>query len=300
MTETKSPPKIFNPDATQAFQLRAERRSESFIEVRCAIDAAERVCDINRTFKRALILGSKDFFETITRNLPALKSPEHMLHMAPARVLAELGTGDTETTPHKEFDLIICGLFLHSVNDLPGCLIQLRRALSPDGLFMSAMFGGETLTELRQACYEADEKIFGGIMPRIFPFADYSQSAALLQRTGFALPVIDTDRFRVNYEKLETLIHDIRDMGEQNTLEARQPRGLTHTYWEALKAAYAKLFLNDGKFLATFEIIWMTGWSPHESQQKPLKPGSARMRLADALGVKENSYDPKSEAFKTR
>ena len=201
---------------------------------------------------------------------------------------------DEERLPFADesLDLVVSTLALHWTNDLPGALIQIRRALKPDGLFVGAIFGGATLTELRQSLMQADSELSGGAGPRISPFADVVEAAALLQRAGFALPVTDVDRVQVGYAGPLQLIADLRAMGEANVLAERRP--LSRRVLARACEAYAEQFSRpDGRITATFEIITMTGWAPHESQQQPLRPGSAKMRLADALGVKEQGAGEK-------
>jgi len=170
-----------------------------------------------------------------------------------------------------------------------GALIQIRRALKPDGLFIGAFLGGATLTELRQSLLTAEAELTGGAGPRISPFADAYDAAGLLQRAGFALPVADVDRVTVRYSHPMRLLADLRAMGETSVLAERHPKMLTRRILARAFDIYAERFAEpDGRLPATFEILTLTGWAPHESQQKPLKPGSAKMRLADALGVKEN------------
>jgi len=160
----------------------------------------------------------------------------------------------------------------------------MRQKLQPDGLFLGAVFGGDTLMELRQVFYKTDEALLGGLAPHIYPMASYSQLAGLLSRAGLNQPVVDTDRFTVAYSSLSRMISDLRDLGETNALLSRVPKTLTKTYWSVLEKNYVKHFSRtDGKLLCSFEILWLTGWAPHESQQKPLKPGSATMKLEDAL-----------------
>jgi len=160
----------------------------------------------------------------------------------------------------------------------------MRRKLRPDGLFLGAVFGGDTLMELRQVFYKTDEALLGGLAPHIYPMVSYSQLAGLLSRAGLNQPVSDTDRFTVFYSVLKTLISDLRDLGETNALLSRSRKLLTPNYWRALETHYAKHYArDDGKLMCSFEILWLTGWAPHESQQKPLKPGSAKMRLEDAI-----------------
>lgn len=286
MATPQIPPQIFDHGLARIRRARAAKRGPSFLIERCAQDAADRVSDINRVFERALILGSKQFIDSVIAFLPQDNKPFHIN----SGTITETENGIVILNPKGEsaisgetYDLIISGLRLQTANDLPGVLYTLKDRLRPDGLFLGAMFGGETLTQLRQSFYATDEKIMQGMAAHIFPFADYSQAAALLQRSGFALPVIDTDRFTVSYKAFQTLIDDLRDLGETNSLTARRNAYLGKAFKSALTAHYFEAFSKDGKYPATFEILWLTGWAPHDSQQKPLKPGSAKMRLADAL-----------------
>lgn len=295
MPKTKAPPEIFDRSLLRTRRARAARRGPSFLMERCASDAADRLCDINRQFKRALIIAPEDFVVPFLNSLPDDKRPQTVqtLYACGAALgLDHMTTRDDLPFKVGHFDLIISILDLHSTNDLPGALMALRHGLKPDGLLIASMFGGNTLTELRQVLYAADEAMLGGISARISPFGDYSQMAALLQRAGLALPVVDRDRVNVTYREFLTLIGDIRDMGDMNCLTSRQSRFVGKSYLKAAEQLYAKQFSRDDKFAATFEILWLTGWSPHESQQKPLKPGSAKMRLADALGAIEKKAEP--------
>lgn len=293
MDTTKAPPEIFDIALQNIRRARAARRAPSFLARRCGEDAAERLCDVNRRFQHALIIGPEAFAQSLLSGLPKDKYPENItqrdVENLPEAAIAENPRADT--LPAK-YDLIISGLRLHAISDLPGALILQRQQLSPDGLFIGAMFGGETLSELRRAAYAADEAVLGGLTPRVYPFADYSQAAALLQRSGFALPVIDTDRLTVRYKDLQRLFEDIRDLGDTNCLYGRN-RALSSKAWrDVLLETYMREFHDAKKYKATFEILWLTGWAPHESQQKPLRPGSAKMRLADALGVNETPIKP--------
>ncbi len=185
-------------------------------------------------------------------------------------------------------------LALHFVNDLPGALIQIRRALKPDGLFLAALLGGETLTELRQSFAAAESELEGGVSPRVAPFADVREMGALLQRAGFALPVTDIDRVTARYASPFALMAELRRMGATNALAERRRTPLRRATLNRMAEIYAQRFSDrDGKIRATFEIVWLSGWAPHESQQKPLRPGSAQTRLADALGVPERSAGEK-------
>jgi len=275
-----SPPKIFNPRARSFAQARSAKRKArtgvSFLLQRAAEDAASRIEDINRRFMRAAFVGGADHRDLISGNLRPDRQPE---------------TFEYITAPTKlegQYDLILSLFELQSDDAIPETLMRCRQHLAPDGLLLIAFLGGETLTELRQSLYAADQQVFGGATARVYPMVDYSQSAMLLGRTGLALPVVDMDRISVFYGELSSLVSDLRDLGLTNVLAARDTRPLTRNWRAALEASYANHFAReDGKLKTTFEIIWMTGWAPHDSQQKPLKPGSAKMRLADALKTQE-------------
>ena len=275
-----SPPKIFNPRARKFAQIRSAKRQArkggSFLIQRAAEDAASRLEDINRKFTRAALVGTVDSRAPIISTLRAERQPETFDHLsAPAEL-------------DGTYDLILSLFELQSDDSIPETLMRFREHLAPDGLLLIAFLGGETLTELRQSLYAADQKILGGATARVYPMVDYSQAAMLLGRTGLALPVVDMDRVTVHYAQLKSLVSDLRDLGLTNVLAARDTHPLTRTWRAALEAAYAAHFSrDDGKLKATFEIVWMTGWAPHKSQQKPLKPGSAKMRLADALKTQE-------------
>jgi SAM-dependent methyltransferase len=211
---------------------------------------------------------------------------EHGLTRAATLAVA----ADEEALPFREgaLDLVVSALALQFVNDLPGTLLQIRRALNPDGLFMAALLGGETLSQLRGAFAAAEAEVEAGLSPRVAPFADLRDLGALLQRAGFALPVTDVDRVTVRYASPLALMHDLRRMGANNVLIERRRRPLKRATLRRVMEIYLDRFGDaDGRVSATFEIIWLAGWAPHESQQQPLKPGSARVRLADALGTRE-------------
>jgi len=192
------------------------------------------------------------------------------------------------------FDLAVSTLSLHWVNDLPGALIQIRRALKPDGLFLAAILGGDTLIELRRVLLEAEAETTGGTRPHTSPVADVADAGGLLQRAGFALPVVDTDTLTVTYTDMFALMRDLRGMGEANAVAARNRRFMRRDTLFAAAEKYQTLYADaDGRMPATFQIIWLTGWAPHESQQKAIRPGSATARLADALDTDEISADEK-------
>lgn len=258
---------------------------------------------IMRSFPLAVDLGARD--GAFGRALEASPAREKVGWLIEADLSLAMLSGrggarvqlDEERLPFapESLDLVVSALALHWTNDLPGALIQIRRALKPDGLFIGAILGGATLTELRQALTEAEAEVRGGAGPRVSPFADVLDGAALLQRAGFALPVADIDRVQVGYGHPLELIRDLRAMGESNVLAdgARQP--LTRGILARASEIYVERFARpDGRVIATFEIITLTGWAPHPDQQQPLRPGSAKMRLADALGVKEQGAGEKA------
>ena len=194
--------------------------------------------------------------------------------------------GDLERLPLPEgaFDLAVSLLALQTVNDLPGTFLQIRRALKPDGLMMAALVGGDSLTELRQSFTIAESEILDGSSPRVAPFVDVRALGALAQRAGLALPVVDLDRAVVRYSDVFALIRDLREFGGTNALKARSLKPLRRDVLFRAAAVYAERFADpDGRLRATFDIVWLSAWAPHQSQPKPLQPGSATIRLADAL-----------------
>jgi len=210
---------------------------------------------------------------------------------------------DEDVLPFKDgaFNLIVSGLALHRVNDLPGSLIQVRRALAPDGLFMAAVLGAKALTELRQCLLKAEEEIDGGVSPRVAPFGDVRAYGALLQRAGFALPVADAEEIEVVYPSPRALMEEIRALGGGNVLMARSKKPLSRRTLARAEELYRSRYgTPDGKVTATFQFVFMSGWAPDPSQQKPLKPGSARNRLADALNTAEQSGGAKAGFLKSR
>ncbi len=260
-----------------------------FLLKRVAEDLAERLQPVLRPFPLMLDLGTAD--DSMALQLRRVRPDSHLLRAAPMT-----GTGshaavaDIEAQPFApaSVDLITSGLALQHANDLPGALVQIRRTLKPDGLFIGCLAGGATLTELRQCFTEAESEITGGVSPRVFPFADVRDMGGLLQRAGFALPVADSESLTVRYADMFRLMADLRAMGATNTLAARSRRFTRRAVMLKAAEIYTRRFADaDGRIRATFEIIWLSGWAPHESQQKPLKPGSAKQRLADALGVPE-------------
>jgi SAM-dependent methyltransferase len=257
-----------------------------FLLDRAVEDLEERLAAVLRPFPLALDVGT-----------PTPAAAEALRRSGRAGTVVRLSTvpepggvlGDEERLPFggEAFDLAVSLLALQGVNDLPGALIQIRRALKPDGLLMAALLGGGTLAELRQAFAQAEGELEGGASPRVAPFADLRDLGGLLQRAGFALPVTDSDIFRVRYASPFALMQDLRRMGLTNALNDRRKTPLRRATLLRAADIYAERFADpDGRVRATFEIVWLSGWAPHESQQKPLRPGSAKMRLADALGAK--------------
>ncbi len=193
----------------------------------------------------------------------------------------------------QSVNLILSPLSLHLTNDTPGMLIQMRRALKPDGLLLAAIPGSGTLSELREVLLAAETEIYGGASPRVVPFADIRDIGSLLQRAGFALPVIDEESFTVRYDHIFALMRDLKAMGMANPLKGRSRRPVSRRFFLRAAELYAERFSDpDGRIRATFSIVFLSGWAPHESQQKPLKPGSAKMRLADALDPTKRSDQP--------
>lgn len=285
-----------NPTIFDRALLRGRRRRartlgfETFLIDRVAADLAERLGAVLRQFDIAVDLGTptdavRGAFTGLTSIATLIAAnPDVTAQDAPAVA------ADEEALPFRDgsLDLVVSALALQFVNDLPGALIQIRRALKPDGLFLAALLGGDTLTELRQSFAEAESQIEGGVSPHVAPFTDVREMGALLQRAGLALPVTDVDRLTVRYSSAFTLMAELRRMGATNALSERRRTPLRRATLLRMAEIYAKRFADsDGKIRATFEIIWLSGWAPHESQQKPLRPGSAKSRLADALGTRE-------------
>ena len=279
--------------------LRARRRRAAalgpadFLLARVAEELTERLASVLRHFNVAVDLGTPG--DHIRAALAAggkagtVIAADSFLSGLRGKAGAAVAA-DEEALPFRDgaLDLVVSALALHFVNDLPGALIQIRRALKPDGLFLAALFGGETLTELRRAFAEAEVEIEGGISPRVVPFPDLRDLGALLQRAGFALPVADIERVTVRYATVFALMHDLRRMGATNALTERRRVPLRRATLLRMGEIYARRFADpDGRLRATFEIVWLSGWAPDPSQQKPLRPGSAKMRLADALGTVE-------------
>ncbi len=279
-------PVVFDRSLVRRRLARALRQGYAdFLLARAVEDLDERLAPVLRDFSDVLDIG------TPTPAAAALmrRRQRSVVRLAPT---PEKGAalGDEERLPFagERFDLAVSLLALQAVNDLPGALLQIRRVLKPDGLFVGCLLGGATLTELRQSFMAAESEIEGGASPRVAPFADLRDLGTLLQRAGFALPVVDSDTLRVRYGDPFALMRDLRAMGLSNPLQDRRRKPLRRATLMRASAVYAERFADpDGRLTATFELVWLSGWAPHESQQRPLRPGSAKMRLADALGVPE-------------
>jgi SAM-dependent methyltransferase len=263
----------------------------TFLLDRAAEDLADRLAAVLRRFELAVDLGTPG--DAVRLALARLGTVGKIVaaDVLPTSAHAEtFVAADEEALPFGDatLDLVVSALALQFVNDLPGVLVQIRRALKPDGLFLAALAGGETLHELRFSFAAAESEIEGGISPRVAPFADLRDLGALLQRAGFALPVTDVDRVTVRYDSVFDLMHDLRRMGATNALLARRRTPLRRATLLRMAEIYAQRFSDpDGRVRATFEIVWLSGWAPHPDQQQPLQPGSAKVRLADALGTRE-------------
>ena len=255
---------------------------------------ADRLLDVRRDFPLALDLSGHRGFETLLEDAGVIEA-RRIETIITAVESTELTGGrvpvasDPELLPFAEscIDLATSVMALHWVNDVPGMLSQVRRALRPDGLFVAAFLGGETLHELRDCLATAEIEISGGLSPRVSPFADIRDAGGLLQRAGFALPVADKDRLDVTYASMFALMHDLRGMGETNALAQRRRHFSSRAVFLRAAALYAEKYGRDDRIPATFDVTYLTGWAPHESQQRPLRPGSARTRLATALDTEE-------------
>ena len=253
----------------------------------------DRLDDTTRRFGRALEIGGRGVVAPLlrARGIPLVVSMDLSAGMA-SRAGGLAVAGDEEALPFapESFDLVVASLSLHWVNDLPGALVQIRRALRPDGLFIASLPGLGTLQELREALAAAETALRGGLSPRVSPFPELRDLAGLLQRAGFALPVADADTVPIRYRSALALLHDLRAAGEANAVLARDGRPPPRAMLPMALAALPR----DGEGIpATLRLLVMTGWAPHPSQSKPARPGSANARLADALGTVERSTGEK-------
>ena len=276
MTQAPPAPLLFDRTLLRARQVRALKQgAETFLLDRVVDDLSDRLQAVLRQFSNGADVatpghGVVDALAGRVASLAHVEVPDDEsrgLGLAPASL-----------------DLAVSALGLQLVNDLPGVLAQLRRALRPDGLLLAALLGGDTLTELRQSFAAAEAEREGGMSPRVAPMADLRDVGALLQRAGFALPVTDLDRVVVRYDSAFALMRDLRRMGATNMLHERRRTPLRRATLLRMAQIYGERFADpDGRIRASFDIIWLSGWAPHESQQKPLKPGSAKASLAEAV-----------------
>ncbi len=267
-------PALFDFRTARMRQARAKAiAGDTFLTQGAAEGLADRLATVTRRFETGLWIGDG--------------IPESLRAFAPQWSERDFDQHEILNVPPGAFDLAISLFSLQAINDLPGALVQIRRALKPDGLFLGALFGGATLAELRDSFAHAESQTLGGLSPRVSPFADVRDMGGLLQRGGFALPVADVERMAARYGDFAGLVRDLRAHGQGNALGERRKRFLRRDTLAAMLAHYHAHHAADGKLQATFEVIYLTGWAPHESQQQPLKPGSAKTRLAEALGTVE-------------
>jgi SAM-dependent methyltransferase len=269
----------------------------SFLKDRAIEDICDRLSVVTRNFERALECGAwgNQFSDAIAQRPELIGKIEFLAQTNLSLSMLGAGNGarfvvDDETLPlaPESLDLLVSTLALHWINDVPGFLAQARLALAPDGLFLASFLGGRTLQELRAVMAQAESEFARQASPRVSPFADAQDGARLLQRAGFALPVADSDVVTVRYANVFGLFRDLQAMGETAAFAGEKSPPLTRALIAKAADIYARDHSDpDGRIRASFEIITLTGWAPHHSQQKPLRPGSAKMRLADALGTRE-------------
>jgi SAM-dependent methyltransferase len=280
------PPLIFDRHALKLHRERARKHfaAHSFLHQRIVDDLVDRLETIKRSFEHGVAVGPGASL------LPAaLTKPCNVQHLQVSdpvnSSVNDLDVDEAELPfAPASLDLYISLMSLHLINDLPGTLMQIRQALKPDGLFIGVLPGEETLTELKQALYKAEAEISGGVSPRVIPFAAIKDLGGLLQRAGFALPVADIDSVKVHYRSPFTLLQDLRGMGETNILANRHKKTLRRDVLTRAMQIYVDDFSDqDQKATATFDLITITGWAPHESQQKPLAPGSAKASMKEAV-----------------
>jgi len=291
---------IFDRRLVRAHRDRAASRfaAHDFLFAAVAARLADRLDDVRGSFPRVLDLGCRT---GLLRPLIAGKAGiAAIVGAEPSWAMAQIGAdvvAEAELLPFADgaFDAVMSVLDLHWANDLPGALAQIRRTLRPDGLFLAAILGGDTLGELRGVLLEAEEAVEGGASPRVSPVADGRDAGALLQRAGFALPVVDSEIITVTYADAFTLMRELRGMGETNALRERRRRP-THraTLFEAARLYRERHGDPTGRIAATFEVITMTAWAPAPGQPRALRPGSATARLADALGAVERPAGDKA------
>ena len=292
------PPRIFDKvllDRRRRRALRAATPGAGFLLEAVAADLAERLAAVQRRFALAVEVGS--ILPVTGERLLATGRIERLVRVQRFSEGGADVVADEELFPFaaESLDLVVSALALQFTNDMPGTLAQIRRALKRDGLFLAALAGGDTLIELRESLAAAEAELSGGASPRVAPFAEVRAVGNLLHRAGFALPVTDQDRFTIRYADAFALMRDLRAMGATNMLVERSRRPLGRAVLFRAAAIYGERFADsDGRIRATFDVISLSGWAPHVSQQKPLRPGSARVRLADALGTVERPAGEKA------
>lgn len=283
------PPLVFDR-ARLAANVARRQGQPDFITDLVVADLADRLAPVTRAFSKALIMGPDP------RLLPDIaqsaSGPIRFERISALLDIEGFPTVDPErlSLPARDYDLIVSLLDLQTVNDVPGFLENLRRHIAPDGLLLIAAIGGRTLSELRDAFLAADVEILGGVSPRVAPMIDVRDAGSLLQRAGFALPVTDLETHTVRYGAPLALFDELRALGATNPLSSRDTRLLTPRHLMRAAQIYAERFSDpDGRVRASLEILWLSGWVPHESQQKPLRPGSAQTSLRDVLGDKSKN-----------
>ncbi len=291
---------IFDREAVKARRIRFGPTAPSFLADFAVQELRDRLAGIKREFDMVVALNATP---GLAEALKSTGSGHRLITMDSAKALVaeEAGRGvvaDEEFLPFaaQSVSCILSVLTLQLVNDLPGSLIQIRRSLVEDGLFLGVLLGGGSLQEVRQVFLQAEAELTSGASMRVAPFPDVRELGALLQRAGFALPVVDSDKITVRYDDFLTMLRELRLLGWANPLQQRARTFLRRDVLMRAAELYHQQFSDpDGRIRATFELVWMTGWSPHESQPKPLKPGSATTRLADALGTQEHTLDKDDE-----
>jgi len=302
MSDAPAIPRLFDQTAQRRYRDRAAAGfgGFDFLKREAALRIADRLELMRRDFPLCLDFGCHD--GRLTREIRETGKIGTVIQADPAAGFAgrAAACGPAVVTGYDRlpfapasFDAVFSSLLLHGVDDLPGVMTQIRRLLKPDGLCLVNMFGGATLSELRAALLEAEQEVSGGAGPRTAPMADIRDIGALLGRAGLALPVADADRLTITYPDMFRLMADLRGMGEQNALLGRAKVPTSRRVFLRAAEIYHDRFAGpDGRIPASFEIITLTGWAPHESQQQPLRPGSAAHRLADSLGTTE--HDPEA------
>ncbi len=292
----QAPPRLFDRRRVARQRRRVLARAQAndqpaarFLLDHAIADITDRLGFVSRRFEHALDLGAHD--DALGEALLASGQVDQVTRIGSSASGPGWVEGDEEALPFAPgaFDLVVSALTLHTVNDLPGTLVQVRRALKPDGLFLALLPGSGTLAELRDSLAAAEVELRGGAAMRVAPFVEVRDAGALLQRAGFALPVADLDPLRVRYDTPFGLLRDLQAMGATNPLIEREP--LRRSVLARAVEIYAGGADPDGRVAATFNLVSLSGWAPHESQQKPLRPGSAKTRLADALGAKERRFE---------